>query len=628
MSLPSDQGQLVVGEDVYNIEFGLGTTDFFVRVEHTVTTEVWSNTFSREYIETLTHKAGSFKELSVFYRMLTRAILEGNTDVVSATLYSGDDLKQFQKTKRVRDSTASSSETENMKYLVVTYWTEYDRVQYPLPLMYAGEPDPKALIQKIRRLQEMHQRTHLSQHQPPQQPLQQQQHPGSSHSDPRMHLHHPQQQQPQQQKQQPQHQHQQQHQQQGGRSMMDQRSQPESGLQPKQPQGSPRARQTQPGASISAADVQILTQTIVELREENRQLREHLSAMIKQAQRLEQQQQDQQRQQQQQQHHQQQRQHGVVSAEQANGQQSGRAENSATPSEINLLKHIVANLEQDVLEQKNKFHHVLQKKTTQIETLEQQLAAVQLSERNLRVKCRHLTAEMAARRGQPVNGSSSVSGLPTAAGTSTPRSRRAMRQESSAWQVASSTATNSRSKPSNSLTRNSRSGGHLNRGLSRSASRSPSTRRSTKPSPAPAAGKNTVRSRSASPARFDPTAYVKAREEKLRAARARRDRGATTSNSRGRSASPSAQVRRTSASPVPRHTERRLRARSKSAERLSSQRPAAPTHSTATKQTASSPQRRKQEDQDRSYFKTATEIEDIDARLAALTQYLQRGAMT
>lgn len=481
MSVPSDRANLACGEDNFEVEYGLGTTEFFIRIEHTVTTEVWANSFTREYIEELTHKAGSFKELSVFFRMLAKSLEGKDKDVVSVTLYSQDDLQHLKKTKKLKESalperSQHQKELETSKYLVLTYRTEYDRVQYPLPLLYAGEPDPKALIRKIRRLQEVHKQPALSANAPTEN---QRLHvTGSSQARDKDIS----------------------HQTENLISRTDRHNLQIPSHRPSSPSVAQRYRRWQQaveGTSLSSSasipttearssknshtskleahnvsveDLEILAQTVVELRQENKSLRKQISVFQQQLQ-----------------------------SRDAHGSKDNS--NLGRNKELDLLRQIVSNLEHDVISQKNRFQRALQKKTERIDALEAELTALQVSERNLRVKCRHLTNELAARR----SSGAKVTGL-VSTPQDTSRSRTTFLHEGRSSSAGRYRQHRSHSKSNGSGQR------------SRPNSRSPfASRTVARSKPSPHATKP-LYSRSPSPTsgRFDPTAYVRAREEKLR----------------------------------------------------------------------------------------------------------------
>ena len=52
----------------------------------------------------------------------------------------------------MRGQTAPKSTPNNKRYLILTYAAEFDRVHYPLPLIFEEHPDTAALQATIRRL--------------------------------------------------------------------------------------------------------------------------------------------------------------------------------------------------------------------------------------------------------------------------------------------------------------------------------------------------------------------------------------------------------------------------------------------------------------------------------------------
>eukprot|EP00042_Codosiga_hollandica_P005187 m.1956 g.1956 ORF g.1956 m.1956 type:complete len:416 (-) comp2358_c0_seq1:71-1318(-) len=164
--------------------------------------------------------------------------------------------------------------------------------------------------------------------------------------------------------------------------------------------------------------------------------------------------------------------------------------------EIRLLKKVIANLESDFLTEKNKFQRTIQRKQAEQDALATELEDLRAVERNLRARCRSLTADLAKLRAAPPTTRTSHSPSPT--------TRRAGSKQSPATipkRSPSPAAGNSKYPPTH--------GGSRPRAGSRS--QSPSSR-------------------------FDPTAYIHSREERLLEAKLRRE------HPRSRSGSPSARA--------------------------------------------------------------------------------------
>ncbi|XP_041035091.1 centrosomal protein CCDC61 [Carcharodon carcharias] len=128
-----------------------------VEVEDRLTSEQWRGEFEAVYIEDVTHKTGNFKQFSIFCNMLESAITKSSESVTLDLLtYSDLELLRNRKTGvAMRHAPPPKSGALNAKrYLILIYSVEFDRIHYPLPLPYAGKPDPVALQKVIRGLKE------------------------------------------------------------------------------------------------------------------------------------------------------------------------------------------------------------------------------------------------------------------------------------------------------------------------------------------------------------------------------------------------------------------------------------------------------------------------------------------
>eukprot|EP00898_Chlorokybus_atmophyticus_P005494 jgi/Chlat1/5946/Chrsp4S06418 len=114
----------------------------------------WRGDFTARYIEDITGKTGNFKKFSVFVRMLLSAMTE-QSDAVCLDLLTYHDLELL-KHRKSKGSFAPrrTAPPNNKRYLILTYAAEFDRVHYPLPLLFEENPDPEALKATIRRLRD------------------------------------------------------------------------------------------------------------------------------------------------------------------------------------------------------------------------------------------------------------------------------------------------------------------------------------------------------------------------------------------------------------------------------------------------------------------------------------------
>ncbi|XP_028396331.1 coiled-coil domain-containing protein 61-like [Dendronephthya gigantea] len=158
-----------------------------------------------------------------------------------------------------------------------------------------------------------------------------------------------------------------------------------------------------------------------------------------------------------------------------------------TAKEIRVLKKVIKNLEGELLKEKTKYQKMLSKKSQENRDLLQELKEARGNERNLRARCRNLTNELALLKRQGAK----------------------IRQSPSAGSVPRTSS----AKKTNYIPR---------RTASKERKVTPQSRRRTR-SPSPSA---------ANVPRFDPTAYVKEKQRKLKEARESRSRSRTRSGSK------------------------------------------------------------------------------------------------
>lgn len=78
------------------------------------------------------------------------------TAAVSVELLTYADLEMLRERMGSRRPPSAVSATpaavQNKRYLILTYVSDFDRVHYPLPLLYDADPDPARLRSTIQRL--------------------------------------------------------------------------------------------------------------------------------------------------------------------------------------------------------------------------------------------------------------------------------------------------------------------------------------------------------------------------------------------------------------------------------------------------------------------------------------------
>uniref|UniRef100_A0A8C8AG61 Centrosomal protein CCDC61 n=1 Tax=Otus sunia TaxID=257818 RepID=A0A8C8AG61_9STRI len=146
------QADCSFGLGAHTVRLALARSALAVEVEAARTAERWRGDFDAAFIEDLTHKTGNFKQFGIFCSMLESALRRSSASV-SLDLLTYADLQTL-RTRRTgasaRPPPAAPSPLGTKRYLLLVYSVEFDRIHYPLPLPYAGGPDPAALLRELR----------------------------------------------------------------------------------------------------------------------------------------------------------------------------------------------------------------------------------------------------------------------------------------------------------------------------------------------------------------------------------------------------------------------------------------------------------------------------------------------
>ena len=115
---------------------------------------LWRGDFQQKYIEEITNKAGNYKKFQIFTKMLMTAMKREQPDEVYLDLLTAQDLAQLK--ARKQGASAQSDHTQvdpkQKRYLILTLSGEYEKVHYPMPLVFLEEPDIGALRRTYVRL--------------------------------------------------------------------------------------------------------------------------------------------------------------------------------------------------------------------------------------------------------------------------------------------------------------------------------------------------------------------------------------------------------------------------------------------------------------------------------------------
>ena len=135
----------------YSITLHSQADRLYITAEEAESGEVWKGDFSSRFIEDLTGKTGNAKKFSVFEKMLIKGLEGGNGSVV-ADLLSAQELDSLRVKRPGKLGALTARVGNNKRYLILTYSVEFDKVHYPLPLIYEEREDPKHLKDTVIRL--------------------------------------------------------------------------------------------------------------------------------------------------------------------------------------------------------------------------------------------------------------------------------------------------------------------------------------------------------------------------------------------------------------------------------------------------------------------------------------------
>lgn len=114
----------------YTIEIFLDNNKLRIKLKEPQSPGFYTGEYSIQFIESLTHKAGSSKKFNIFLNMLISS-LENTSSAVTIDLESHADLEKL-RNKPLQGNSLNS-------YLILTYTAEFDKVYYPLPLIFQKE---------------------------------------------------------------------------------------------------------------------------------------------------------------------------------------------------------------------------------------------------------------------------------------------------------------------------------------------------------------------------------------------------------------------------------------------------------------------------------------------------------
>jgi coiled-coil domain-containing protein 61 len=102
-----------------------GSDLFAVQIVNEDFTQRWSGTYSANYVDDMTQKAGCTKKLSVFWRMMRDSI--GESSMLSLEVLTSQEIQNLSHFKLI-------PEPDDRLFVLLTQKSEYDCFRFPLPL--------------------------------------------------------------------------------------------------------------------------------------------------------------------------------------------------------------------------------------------------------------------------------------------------------------------------------------------------------------------------------------------------------------------------------------------------------------------------------------------------------------
>ena len=121
-----------------------------LEVEDKHSGDLWHSEFTSAGVEELTEKAKNRKKYSIFVRMLMEAF-QGESSELNAEILSYRELSaRF--SKGAGPSRNITPEQASKRFLILTYKTKFEQMQFPLPLMQYSDPPAQRLRLIIKRM--------------------------------------------------------------------------------------------------------------------------------------------------------------------------------------------------------------------------------------------------------------------------------------------------------------------------------------------------------------------------------------------------------------------------------------------------------------------------------------------
>ncbi|BES97705.1 Coiled-coil domain containing 61 [Nesidiocoris tenuis] len=112
--------------------------------------EKWKSVVTAEYVESMTRKTGNFKTFDIFSDMMKAAFLNASPSL-SIKLVTQAELEKLSNPNL--KLTFPETTAKRRVYFILIYTSEFDRIHYPLPMDFAGFPNPEMLQATIHGLE-------------------------------------------------------------------------------------------------------------------------------------------------------------------------------------------------------------------------------------------------------------------------------------------------------------------------------------------------------------------------------------------------------------------------------------------------------------------------------------------
>jgi len=142
-----------ISSDEYSLE---------IILERIEDVKYWKGNFEAKYIEEMSSKAGSHKSFPIFIKMLFTGFSK-QSEGVKIDLIGANNIEQMRSNNRndnlntsnLSNTTVSDFAKSQKKYLIISYSSEFEKVNFPLPLSFITNPPTEIVKRTIDRLRKI-----------------------------------------------------------------------------------------------------------------------------------------------------------------------------------------------------------------------------------------------------------------------------------------------------------------------------------------------------------------------------------------------------------------------------------------------------------------------------------------